>query len=49
MQMRPLARQQVLAHPVLALPAHAAPKDPVEALKATIVPGYGVRYTGSVT
>jgi hypothetical protein len=47
--MRPLARQQVLAHPVPALPAHAAPKDPVKALKATIVPGHGVRYTGSVT
>ncbi|MGW5156574.1 hypothetical protein ACWEPN_13935 [Nonomuraea wenchangensis] len=44
-----LAIAALAALTVPALPAHAAPKDPVKALKATIVPGHGVRYTGSVT
>ncbi|MEW9555821.1 hypothetical protein [Nonomuraea sp. NPDC050783] len=29
--------------------AHAAPKDPVSALKATMTPGHGVRFTDTVT
>ncbi|MEV4567732.1 hypothetical protein AB0K12_28525 [Nonomuraea sp. NPDC049419] len=32
-----------------ATPVHAAPKDPVKALKAKIAPGHGVRFTGGVT
>lgn len=34
---------------LVAAPAQAAPKDPVRALKAKIVPGHGVKFTGSVT
>ncbi|MGW5159316.1 hypothetical protein ACWEPN_27885 [Nonomuraea wenchangensis] len=30
---------------VTAAPAQAAPKDPVRALKAKLVPGHGVRFT----
>ncbi|SEH01054.1 hypothetical protein SAMN05444920_118243 [Nonomuraea solani] len=33
---------------VAAAPVQAAPKDPVGALKAKMVPGHGVRFTGSV-
>ncbi|GAA2322989.1 hypothetical protein GCM10010149_90240 [Nonomuraea roseoviolacea subsp. roseoviolacea] len=32
-----------------AAPAHAAPRDPVSALKAELVPGHGVRFTEKVT
>lgn len=32
-----------------AVPAQAAPKDPVSALKAQLVPGHGVRFTDTVT
>ncbi|MBB5781497.1 hypothetical protein AB0K16_56125 [Nonomuraea jabiensis] len=32
-----------------AVPAQAAPKDPVGVLKATIAAGHGVRFTGDVT
>ncbi|MGW0805422.1 hypothetical protein [Nonomuraea sp. NPDC002799] len=32
-----------------AVPAQAAPKDPVSALKAKLVPGHGVRFTDIVT
>ncbi|WP_431930458.1 hypothetical protein [Nonomuraea jabiensis] len=34
---------------VTAVPAQAAPKDPVSVLKATIAAGHGVRFTGDVT
>ncbi|MEU7745369.1 hypothetical protein [Nonomuraea sp. NPDC049158] len=34
---------------VAAVPAQAAPKDPVSALKATLVAGHGVRFTDTVT
>ncbi|MEV1003712.1 hypothetical protein [Nonomuraea sp. NPDC050202] len=44
-----LATAALAALTVAAAPAHAAPKDPVKALNATIVPGHGVRFTGSVT
>ncbi|TMR88005.1 hypothetical protein [Nonomuraea basaltis] len=44
-----LATAALAALTVPALPVHAAPKDPVKALNATIVPGHGVRFTGSVT
>jgi hypothetical protein len=33
---------------VVAAPAQAAPKDPVSALKAKLVPGHGVRFTETV-
>ncbi|MEV0152010.1 MULTISPECIES: hypothetical protein [unclassified Nonomuraea] len=33
----------------VAAPAQAAPKDPVSALKAELVPGHGVRFTETVT
>lgn len=34
---------------IAAVPAQAAPKDPVSALKAKLAPGHGVRFTDSVT
>ncbi|WP_113701790.1 hypothetical protein [Nonomuraea lactucae] len=34
---------------VVAAPAQGAPKDPVSALKAKLVPGHGVRFTEKVT
>lgn len=34
---------------VTAVPAQAAPKDPVRALKAKLAPGHGVRFTDTVT
>ncbi|MBT2232594.1 hypothetical protein [Nonomuraea sp. NEAU-A123] len=33
---------------MVAAPAQAAPKDPVSALKAKLVPGHGVRFTETV-
>ncbi|MEV0315191.1 hypothetical protein [Nonomuraea fuscirosea] len=44
-----IATAALAALTMTATPAHAAPKDPVKALNAKIVPGHGVHFTGNVT